>query len=244
MRDEHGSRGERRRTPRMNVSGNAVVHAAQGVVRCQLVNLSAGGALLRSTEEAGHAVALDASVLIDLHLDARRTAWIHLRGHVQRIAGAADFCVVFHDVTPQFEDLVGDEILAGIEGEARPRALIVDADPSRRAQLAEALARSGCNVVEATAPLDAIATIEQSKAHIAVVLVRAPEASAPDPLTVFLREAHPEIELAVIADRADGGRDRPGWLFTEQADFGVQVRRLIARHLVSSSRQPRPLPSA
>jgi hypothetical protein len=231
MSSREGSFVERRRTPRVSVSGHAVVHAASTVVRCQIVDLSMGGARFQSTDLAPPELAVGAFVQVDLHLDGANTAWRHLRSHVQRIETGSMFCVAFDDIDAQFEDIVEDEVLAGLEGERMPRAVVVDLQLTRRARIAAALRIAGCSAVEASTPLDAITLIEQSKAHVALVLISERIAGEADPLIGFLRDEHPDIELVVIADRPSGARDRSGWLYADQPNLGLQLRRLVGvRH--------------
>jgi hypothetical protein len=218
---------ERRHTPRVNVSGNAIVHAAAQVVRCDIVNLSMGGVLLRSTENVAIGVPFGAPVTVELHLDAEHSAWFRLRGHVHRLDQAAGLCVSFHHISPQFEDLMGDEVLAVLEGERSPRVLVVDLSPERRAKVAQELRSAGCVVVEVATPLDAIAAIEQSKAHIELALVSEWPAGTEGALMAFLRDVHPEIELATIADRPRGAHDQAGFLFANQAVLGGQIGPLL-----------------
>ena len=217
---------ERRHTPRVNVSGNAIVHAAAQVVRCDIVNLSMGGVLLRSTENVAIGLPVGSPVVVELHLDAEHSEWIRLRGHVHR-HDQARLCVSFHHISPQFEDLMGDEVLAVLEGERSPRVLVVDLSPERRAKVALELRSAGCVVIEVATPLDAIAAIEQSQAHIELALVSEWPAGIEGALMAFLRDVHPEIELATIADRPRGVHDRVGFLFANQAVLGRQLGPLL-----------------
>ncbi len=238
---------ERRHSPRVGVSGNALIHAATSVVRCQLVNVSTASALLRSTESAALELPVGTRVVIDLHLDAGDTRWIRLHGHVQRLVDEASLCVVFDTITPQFEDLVADEVLASLEGEHHPRALVVDADCERRTHISHALTGAGCLAVEVATPLEAILAIEQSRAHLAVVLISERAASSAGSLMSYLREVHPAIRLVTIADRALGEHDGPGWLFVNQPDLGLQVRRILAAHPIPGwvvSKRPPVAPGA
>jgi CheY-like chemotaxis protein len=217
---------DRRHAPRASVSGNAIVHAITGVARCDIVNISIGGVLLRATESAG--LHFGHPVIVELHLDATDTEWIHLRGHVQRIDDGGAFGVSFHHVSPQFEDIMGDEVLAALECDRRPHVLLIDLSPTRRGSVAAALRDAGCIVVEALTPLDAIAAVEQSRSHIEMALVGDEwTGSSKGALTAYLRHVHPEIELVTIADRPRGRRDRAGWVFANQRDLERQIRPLL-----------------
>jgi hypothetical protein len=222
---------ERRRWSRVGVCGKAVVHGATSLLRCDIVNVSTGGALLRASDACGDLLVAGAVVAVDLHLDAADTAWLHVRGEVRRLDDPRQIAVEFLAVTPQLEDLIGDEVLAGLEGELRAQVVVVEQVIGRRVRVALALRGLGCHVLEVATPLDAISVIEQSRAHIGLVLVGERAAEAVGSLSTYLRGEHPEIDLVTIADRPPGGRDRRGWLYADQADLGVQLRRLMGAHL-------------
>jgi CheY-like chemotaxis protein len=221
---------ERRRTPRVQARGNVVVHAAGGVARCAIVNLSMGGVLLHAGEQRP-ALALAEGVALDVHLDGRDTAWLRTRGRVHRIDRDA-FCVIFDDVSAAFEDAVEDEVLAEIESELRPRALVVDASDERAARLAAGLRLAGCEVRVAASPLEAIWWLEQSRAHVAITVIS--ELASAGSLMSFLRDMHPGVVRAAIGDRPVGIGDEIERVFTDQPDLGDQLRRLVARVLVRS----------
>jgi hypothetical protein len=210
--------------------GNVIVHAAGGPSRCAIVNLSMGGVLLHTGDQRP-AVALAEAVAIDIHLDGQDTAWLRTRGRVHRIDPDA-FCVTFDDVGAAFEDAVADEVLAEIESELRPRALIVDARHERAARLMAGLRQAGCDVRVAASPLEAIWWLEQSRAHVAIAVVS--ELASAGSLMSFLRDMHPGVVRAAIGDGPVGIGDGIERVFTDQPDLGDQLRRLVSRVLVRS----------
>jgi hypothetical protein len=218
---------ERRRTPRVRARGNVVVHAAGGVVRCEIIDLSLGGVLLRCADPWQPTVSTE-MVAVDVHLDGRDTAWLQARGRVQRVDVEA-FCVVFEGVSAALEDAVEDEVLAELEGALRPRAVVVDASAERAERLATGLGTAGCEVRIVASPLEAIWWLEQSRAHIAIVLVSEPRSAGT--LMSFLRDMHPGVVRAAIGDRPPGVTDDLERVFTDQPDLGRQLRRLVARVL-------------
>ena len=123
---------------------------------------------------------------------------------------------------------MGDEVLAALESERRPRVLVVDLSSARRARIAVALRSVGCATIEVGTPLDAIVAVEQSRAHIELALVSEWPAGLKGALMAYLRSAHPEIGLASIEDRSRGAHDRAGCLFANQPHLERQIRTLVA----------------
>jgi hypothetical protein len=230
---------ERRRTPRVQARGNVVVHAAAGPARCAIVNLSMGGVLLHGGEAQRPEVAMAEVVVVDVHLDGRETAWLRTQGRIQRIEADA-FCVIFDGVSAAFEDAVEDEVLAEIESELRPRALVVDASEQRAERLAAGLRTAGCEVRIVASPLEAIWWLEQSRAHVAIVLVSEPRSAGS--LMSFLRDMHPGVVRAAVGDRPAGGGDDLERVFTDQPDLGCQMRRLVGRVLTPAWASASPVP--
>jgi CheY-like chemotaxis protein len=227
MRRDQSPQHERRHTPRATVRGNAIVHAAASVARCDIINLSMGGVLLQSTETVENRLAPGSRVIVELHVDAIDTEWIRLHGHVHRLDEKGSFCVSFQDISPQFEDVMGDQVLAALESERLPRVLVVDLHSARRAKIAAALRCSGCAVIEVRTPLDAIAAVEQSRAHIELALVSEWPAGTDGALMTYLHDAHPGIGLATISNHPRGAHGRSGYLFANQPDLERQIASLV-----------------
>lgn len=197
---------ERRRTHRVDVMGNAVVHGAKAVGRGRLVNLSTGGACLELVDDAlVDVLRIGLGLELELHVDAARGRWYLQRGVVRHIdRRRRRIGVAFLAVTPQVEDLVEDEILAEFEAADTVRVVVLDGVTSRRERVSAALRRAGCIVIDVETPLDALAAIEQSRAHISIVAV-AEGLTQTDGAEVmaYLSDVHPGVQLAVITARAD-----------------------------------------
>jgi len=224
---------ERRHSQRIDVSGNAVVHGPVSVMRCEIVDLSTGGALLRPVGNGAAAPLPGVGVTVDLHLDAADTGWFTLRAVVHRsgVAGGA-FAVEFGDVTAEFEDLVEDEVLAALEAARILRVIVVDPIDRRRQRLATELRRAGCSPFEVSTPLDAIGLIDQSQMHFSFALVAEQLLNTEGrDLMGFLAVTHPQVHLALIADRPPGATGNRALLHVDgTADLGGQVQRLLREH--------------
>jgi CheY-like chemotaxis protein len=108
--------------------------------------------------------------------------------------------VVFDGVSPEFEDLVEDEILDELDAARTPRVLVVDRSVPRRRRLAAALRRAGCRPLEASTPLEAIEIIEACHDHLRAAAISSTLTQTGGPeLAQFLADSHAGIRIAVIA---------------------------------------------
>jgi DNA-binding response OmpR family regulator len=78
-------------------------------------------------------------------------------------------------------------------------ALVVDADPRTRGEVAEALRALGVHVVAAHAPIDAVALLDGIDADVVVVRAR----GAPDVAVAVLRSRACVVELGAVASADD-----------------------------------------
>jgi CheY-like chemotaxis protein len=230
---------DRRHYPRAQVGGSALIHAPGAVVRCEITNLSIHGALLRPSIALGTALAPGTVVSVDLHLVGSRS-WIGQRGKVRRCAGrGAPLAITFERVSPEFEDMVEDEVLDELEAARSPRVLIVDRDDARRGRVAAALHAAGCSPLEASTPLAAIEMVEASHDHLAAAAIAVDlTQTGGRELAQFLADTHPGIRIAVLMparrhrERPPRRRRRDPIVImdgTPEPDWPATVRQLLGR---------------
>jgi CheY-like chemotaxis protein len=239
LRKSADRRGDRRCWPRVHVGGSALIHAPEAIVRCEITNLSARGALLRPSLAPGTTLAPGTVVSVDLHLIGSRS-WIGQRGRVRRCAGrGAPLAIVFDQVSPEFEDLVEDEVLDELEAARSPRVLVVDRDDQRRGRAAAALRSAGCSPLEASTPLEAIELVEDCHDHLAAAAIAIDlTQTGGRELAQFLADTHPGIRVAILVPArgrqprpARGRRRDPIVVMDEQPepDWSATVRQLLGR---------------
>jgi hypothetical protein len=149
-----------RRHYRARVRGEVVLHGPDGVARCQIANLSLGGALLVPAPDTHVDLAVGTFVAIELHVGGNR-GWLTAPAHVVRVTGPGlPLAVEFDELPPALEDAISDQVLAAVEAERTPPVLVVDGMPARRRRLARAVRRIGCQPIEASTPLEAIERME------------------------------------------------------------------------------------
>ncbi len=223
----HGQR-DRRRSGRAESSGTAIVHGALAL-HGRIVDLAIGGlTLLVDGIVAEPAVGHRVRVVARLDGPGR---WFHLTGSVARIEsrGSATALVIeLTGVPHDYEDLVQNELLSGLECARDPQILLVDSSRGRRALVAAAFRAVGCRVIEASSPLEAIAAIDQSRLHLRAVVIADTElASRAADLRRFLHEAYPRVPLVVVGD---GRRTREHLTVDRFPDLALQVQSLVAMH--------------
>ena len=188
---------------RVQSSGTVIVHgpfAAHG----RIIDLAIGGLSLL-VDDAAALPGVGNTVRLDVRLDGLGR-WLHLIGSVARVdarGSAVALVLELLAVPPDFEDLVQDELLSALECSQCPRILLVDVARGRRELVAAAFRATGCDVIEASSPLEAISEIDQSRVHLwAVVIADTEIASHADDLRTFLRETYPGVPLIVVGQRA------------------------------------------
>lgn len=218
---------DRRNSGRVRATGTAVLHGSFAV-RARILDLAIGGVSLLAEE----ALALP-DVGAHVHLDARLDGlgrWLHLSGTVVRVdareSGVA--LVIELLVVPQdFEDLVQGELLSALECARLPRVLLVDDSRSRRELVAAAFRGTGCNVIEVSTPLAAIAEIDQSGLHLsAVVIADSKVASYADELRRFLGDVYPHVPLIDVT-RREGTPGKTSLDTHGTPDLALQVSSLV-----------------
>ena len=175
-------------------------------------------------------------VSVDRHPVGGRD-WIGQRGRVRRCAGrGAPLAVAFDHVSPEFEDLVEDEVLAELEALRTPRVLIVDRSVARRQPLVTALRRAGCCPLEASTPLEALGLIEASHDHLAAAVISGSlTQTGGRELAQFLLDTHPTIHVALVTEPGNGARSRDRGPIQvldlgDDPDWAGMVDRLLERH--------------
>lgn len=218
---------ERRRSGRVQSTGTAVVHGSFAA-HARILDLAIGGVSLL-VDGAAALPAAGAHVHLDVRLDGLGR-WLHLSGTVVRADArgpGAVLVIVLLVVPPDFEDLVQDELLSALECARQPRILVVDGVRGRRRLVADAFRTTGCHVIEASSPLEAIAEIDQSRLHLRAVVIADTElASHADELRGFLGEMYPAVPLIELGQR-DRTTGKNSLCVDRVSDLALQIFDLV-----------------
>jgi CheY-like chemotaxis protein len=190
---------DRRHHFRAEIGGGVVVHVDGFALRGQLANLSLGGALIALHEHPGYEPGPTQHVRVEFELGKR--GWISQHGRVQRIT-ERELAIAFHEVAPDVEDVIEDQVLAAVEARTSPRVVVVDPHPARRRRVSDTLRAAGCVSLEAATPLEAIAMVEEPRNHVAAIAVT-DEVRDAGPLVAYLSDSNPGIPVAMLGAAAD-----------------------------------------
>lgn len=218
---------ECRHSGRVQSTGTVIVHgpfATHG----RIIDLSIGGLSLL-VDDAAALPDVGSTVRLDVRLDGLGR-WLHLIGSVMRVdarGSAVALVIELLAIPPDFEDLVQDELLSALECSQVPRILLVDVEFGRRELVAAAFRATGCDVIQASSPLEAISEIDQSPVHLrAVVIADTVIASHADHLRTFLRETYPGVPLIVVGQRMRG-HDTTRISVDEIPDLATQIDGMV-----------------
>jgi CheY-like chemotaxis protein len=233
----HNADADRRRSFRADVTGAALVHLPEGALRCEIGNLSLGGALLH---RAGGSSELARGTTVGVELRVDGGGWVRQSGRVLRDTGPIEpIAVAFGPLSPEVEDLIEDEVLAALEANRSPRVVVVDRSSARRRRLATALQHAGFCALEVSTPLEAIDVVERSRNHVAVAAIHESLTQTGGwELVKYLTDTHPRIKIALITDdelaesRLSVRRGEVDVLLCAdgRSDLCEPVRRLVGTH--------------
>lgn len=192
--------GERRRHYRVQRTVNALFHVGIMTIRGMVQDLSLGGLRMRVSEGAACPIA-GCYGYIEIHL---ATGWHRLRVKVVR-SEFDELAVRFSEITPAVEDAIEDEVVASIEASRKPHIVVLDPMPDRRHRICESLRTAGCDPVEASTPLEAIALVERECGGIrGMTISESLTQTRADELWEYVSQSNPEINIRLIAE---GTRD-------------------------------------
>lgn len=195
-----GSPTERRRHYRVQRTVNALFHVGIMTIRGMVLDLSLGGLRMRVSEGAACPIA-GCYGFIEIHL---ANGWHRLRVRVVR-SEYDELAVRFAEITPAVEDAIEDEVVASIEASRKPHIVVLDPMPDRRQRICESLRTAGCDPVEASTPLEAIALVERECGGIrGMTISESLTQTRADELWEYVSQSNPEIHIRLIAE---GTRD-------------------------------------
>src|SRR5688500_11043468 len=143
---EETASANRRRHERAGIQGRAIVEGPRGMARGEIVNIGAGGVLVR---DGGEAV-VSPGTMVSVRLVLDRLVRVLARGGV-RGRDADTLAIEF--ASPW------------------PAVIVLDPSAPRRRRIADALRDAGCCSLEASSPLEVVDLLERINGAIAAVVV-------------------------------------------------------------------------
>ena len=225
---------ELRRAKRVRSKASTSIHSGARVIRGRVVDLAVGGVCVRSDHPIGPAGLVGGSVRVDLKLDAGASTPFALLGRVLRVSlPTARIAIGFDAVPEAFKHCIHDELRAAAAHDALPRMILVDPRGGQRNTIANAFRNAGCEVTEASTPLEAIAHLGGARFELDLIAIAdtVPETVAEE-LREFLRDEHPEAHMIAIGRSAAHRAPAASWLCSTNVldDLQTRVGRVMTAH--------------
>lgn len=231
MNEQTGVRPERRRHIRIAPKGAVIVQAAGHAQRGRIANLSEGGMFVATSVTAPDRL-LARAAEIEIRLDGMSAEWLHATGRIVRI-GADGFAVAFDSLPAALIRLI-DEMSTASRARLRVISVVlIDVDPERRAAMADGFRATGCFVIEASTPLEALVRLGESSFEPDLIAVAdsIPSTVASE-LRSFIDREHPRAKLVTISDDVAEPAGAGHWLSSVDpgSDLPNRVREVLGRH--------------
>jgi hypothetical protein len=232
MTDRPGERPERRRHVRIAPKGTLLLRTRDHEQRGRIASLSEGGAAMLTTRTAPDRL-LARKVDVQLRLDAGQAQWLRATGTIIRIRPDV-VAVAFDLLAPPLLRMI-DELSSASRASARVISVVlIDADAQRRAAMLAGFRASGCSVIEASTPLEAIVRLGESRFEPDVIAVADSQSADAEEMRVFVEREHPKAKLIRIGDETLRPEGLVHWLSSADpdADLPARVREalVVPRH--------------
>lgn len=238
MTQHSGREPDRRQHARIEPKGTVTLHALGNVHRGRLVNIAAGGVYV-ATEITVPERLLGRVVDLELRFDGPLAAWQRLAGRVSRI-DADGLAIVFDAPTAPALLRMIDELTTASHASARLISVVlIDSDAARRAAIGEGFRVTGCQVIEAATPLEAIVRLGESHFEPDVIAVANPQTGTANEMRAFIEREHPNSMLVTIGHELLDPAGLANWLSSANATADLPARIRLLLFAPRSNRQPR-----
>lgn len=234
MNDQPGERPERRRHARITAKGALQLRALDHELRGRIANVSESGVFVLTTVTAPERL-LGRTVELEIRLDAGHAEWLRATGKIVRI---------LHDGIAIEFDLLAAPLLRMIDtlttaSRARARIIsvvLIDADAQRRSAMAAGFRATGCAVIEAATPLEAIVRLGESSFEPDVIAVADSDGAEAESMRAFVERDHPHAKLITIGDEILQPDGFANWLSSANPNADLPTR---VREVLVAPRRPR-----
>lgn len=225
------SEPDRRHHVRIEPKGTVTFHALGTAYRARLANIGAGGMYVTTAITLADRL-LGRVVELELRFDGPLAAWQRVTGRIARIDASGAAIVFDAPRAPALLRMI-DELTTASHASARVISVVlIDADPERRASIATGFRATGCDVVEAATPLEAIVRLGESHFEPDVIAVANSEpAAAADEMRAFIERDHATSMLITIGPELLDPAGLANWLSsaTTTAGLPARIRELLFR---------------
>jgi PilZ domain-containing protein len=230
MNNRTGVRPERRRHVRICPKGTSLLRADGYALHGRIANLGEGGMLVITDVDAPERL-LGRLAAIEVRLDGAFAQWLQATGRIVRIAGGG-VAIVFDTLSDELRRMI-DELTTASRARIRVLAVVlIDADAQRRSAMTAGFRATGCGVIEAATPLEAIVRLGESSFEPDVIAIAdSHPAAAADEMRSFVERNHPNAKLVMIGDALLQPDGIAHWLSSADpaSDLPDRIREVLVR---------------
>jgi len=223
MTDRPGGRPERRRHTRIAAKGTIAFQLLDHEQRGRIANVSEGGLFVLTNVGAPNRL-LARTVDLELRLDAGQAEWLRAAGRVIRLRPEG-FAIAFDIPPPGFLRMIDEVTTASRARERIISVVLIDGDEQRRSAMAAGFRSTGCTVIEASTPLEAIVRLgESSFEPDAIALANSCPSNEAKQMREFIERDHPSVKLITIGDDVLDPDGFANWLSSANPDADLPAR--------------------
>jgi hypothetical protein len=230
MSNQTDASSERRRYARITPKGTSFLCVEDQALRGRIANLGEGGMLLLADGDAP-ARLLGRFAEAEVRLDSGFAQWWHATGRIVRVTDGA-VAMAFDTLSGELRRMI-DELVTASRARIRVLSVVlIDAEAQRRSAMSAGFRATGCGVIEAATPLEAIVRLGESSFEPDVIAIAdSHPATAADEMRSFVRRYHPNAKLVTIEDTLLQPDGIVHWLSSADpsSDLPARIREVLVR---------------
>lgn len=229
MTNRTGAHPERRRHARIYPKGSSILRVDGHALQGRIANLGEGGMLITDVDAPDQLLGRLADV--EVRLDGGFAQWLQATGRIVRIEPGG-VAIAFDTLSGELRSML-DELTTASRARIRVLSVVlIDADAQRRSAMTAGFRATGCGVIEAATPLEAIVRLGESNFEPDVIAIAdSHPAAAADEMRGFVERNHPDAKLVTIGDALLGPDGITHWLSSSDParDLPHRIREVLVR---------------
>lgn len=230
MSNGTGAHGERRRHARICPKGTSLLRVGSDALHGRIANLGEGGMLVITDVDVPERL-LGHLADVEVRLDGGYAQWLQATGQVVRIA-IRGIAIAFDTLSDELRGMI-DELCTASRARSRVlQVVLIDADARRRSAMTAGFRATGCGVIAAATPLEAIVRLGESSFEPDVIAIAdSHPTAAADQMRGFVERYHPKAKLVAIGDALLQPDGIAHWLSSSDlaSDLPDRIREVLVR---------------
>lgn len=230
MNHRTSAQGDRRCHARICPKGSSLLRADGHALHGRIADLGAGGVQVIIDVDVPKRL-LGRGADVEVRLDGGFARWLHATGRIVRIAGG-DVAIAFDTLSGELRNMI-DELTTASRARSRVLSVVlIDADAQRRSAMTAGFRATGCGVIAAATPLEAIVRLGETSFEPDVIAVAdSHPAAAAEEMRGFVERYHPNAKLVTIGDAVLQPDGIAHWLSSSDpaSDLPSRIREVLVR---------------